>query len=62
MWHITEVHIPINDDDIEGCRGCDRGEHSFEEIRRGIAGDDNRFRCGLERLKGLIPRQIEMFE
>jgi len=55
MWHIAEVDIPIDDNDIEGCRRCDRRQYSFEEIRCGVVGGINRFPCGLERSKRLVP-------
>jgi len=51
MRHIAEVYIPIDDNDVQGRRRCDRGEHSFEENRCGVVGAINRFRCGLKRSK-----------
>jgi hypothetical protein len=33
----VKVVVPINDNDVERCRRCDRGEHSFKEVPpRGI--------------------------
>jgi len=54
MWRVAEVDIPIDDNDIEGCRRCDGGEYNFEEIRCGVVGGVNRFCCGLECSKRLV--------
>ena len=32
MWHLAEVNILIDDNDIEGHRSYDGGEYGFEEI------------------------------
>ena len=55
MWHAAEVKLFIDDNDIEGRRRCDGGEYDFEEIERSAASGVDRFRCGLERPKGLVP-------
>jgi len=55
MWHSGKAKFVIDDNDIEGRRRCDGGEYGFEEIECGVASHVNRFRCGLERPKGLVP-------
>jgi hypothetical protein len=56
----AEVRVPVDDNDIEGRRRCDEGEHSFKELICGTVSISDWIRCGLERQEGLVPRQIEM--
>lgn len=37
-WHTAKVSVPVDDNDIEGCRRCDGGDYSFKEIRCGVCG------------------------
>jgi len=55
----TKVNIPVDDNDVEGRRRYGRGEHGFEEVRRGILCVIDRFCRGLESPEALVPRQIE---
>jgi len=60
--YTAKVAVPIDDNNVDGRRRCDRGEHSFEEFRRGVLGGVNRFHCNLECSEAFVSRQIEMLE
>ena len=51
----TKVEFPIDDNEIEGCRRCDGGNHSSEEIRSGVFSAISGFRRSLDYPKGSVP-------